>query len=722
MTSPATKFRKSAQSLQKKIDHKRAPRLTNTAKRMREWESAIQDALRMEKLQDKLNALADGWDNITLPVELSTLKDVAQVEYLLFQERPPTNTTTDSYARMQRAELLDPERYAEARAALLAMGDKRAGQEDKSIQLKRIEMDVDNSRIAGYFPTPEAVIRRMLEQVEILIEPGDHILEPSAGKGSIADVLRKEYPDAVLHCVEWNRSLREILELKDHTVICDDIFDENLTAYHHKYKLIVANPPWGKEYGAAEDARHILHCYENFLAEDGQLISVVSASAAYNQNKDYAKFRELVEERGYFLDVPQGAFKNADRSTGTSVKIVVLDKRSDSNYVPAKPVQVEEPEKVDMRRLMLDLDMTSMRRDAAGAKVDFNLRQLGYAKDNKMIDGHILNYAAIRVRRCVLPVFTAKLIGLPEAELQRLVDEKRLAAINLRSGRGGYHLTWQGASYTTHLWEDLKPKIDKFLDWYVTEPQGISETIIRDLEEAIGLMKQINDANEREASDAWLKAVNDTARELDAITLANRHKSNADHQVLVTVTDEQLDNAGYSKAVGEYRDLHNQWKELAKADPVEWYQQQKQELRYKVGDVVVSYQYEYVGRIERIIPEYLAGVHYKTYYSGVVLSKTDKRSSFHYPVSEADTQLQPLLDSNLFIPHRGEEGRVTEVLQEGMSVRIKTDSGEAIQIRTIDTVPIYKEESDKFPRKQVQNREENSPVDETPKMRQLRMF
>lgn len=495
VTSPAKKFRKSAQSLQKKIDHKRSPRLTNTAKRMREWESAIQDALHMEKLQDKLYALADGWDTVTLPIELSTLKDVAQVEYLLFQERPPTSMATDSYKRMERAELLDPDRYAAARNALLEMGNARAGQEDKSIQLKRIEMDVDNSRIVGYFPTPDAVIRTMLEQVEIEINPGDHILEPSAGKGSIADVLREEYPDAVLHCVEWNHSLREILELKEHTVICDDIFDENLTAYHHKYKLICMNPPWGKEYGAAEDARHILHCYENFLAEDGQLVSIVSASAAYNQNKDYAKFREFVDERGYFVDVPQGAFSKADRSTGVSVKIVVLDKRSDNQYVPQKPVVTEEPEKVDMRRLILDLDMTALRRDAAGAKVDMHLRQLGYAKDNKMIDGHILNYAAVRARRCVLPVFTAKLIGLPESELQRLVDEKRLATVELQRGQTGYHITWQGAAYTTYLWEHLKPKIDKFLDWYVVEPDGISEIVIRDLEEALTLMKQIHDAN-----------------------------------------------------------------------------------------------------------------------------------------------------------------------------------------------------------------------------------
>jgi predicted RNA methylase len=453
-------------------------------------------------------------------------------------------------------------------------------------------MDVDNSRIMGYFPTPDGVIRTMLEQVEIEIDVGDYILEPSAGKGSIVDALSKEYPDAVIHCIEWNNNLRQILELKDYTVICDDVFAEALTTYHHKYKLIVMNPPWGKEYGAAEDARHILHCYENFLADDGQLISVVSASAVFNQNKDYAKFREFVDENGYFVDVPQGAFKNADRSTGTSVKIVVLDKRSESVGTPKRQPQIEEPKPVDMHRLILDLDMTRLRSNAAGAKVDLNLRTLGYAKDSDMLDKHILDYAAIRARRCILPVFTAKLIGLPEAELQRLVDEERLATVKLQSGQTAYHITWQGASYTIYLWEHLKPKIDKFLDWYITEPQGISESVIRDLEEAIALMKQIHDANNTKT---------------------------------------------------------------------EWYEKQQPQTVLKVDDRV-------------------------------------------------------------FIPHMNEHGTITEVVNNGASLRLMLDSGIAMQTRAISIKPSIEEENPKSSNKQVQNSVQDSPVDDSPKVRQLELF
>lgn len=556
MTSPATKFRKSAQSLQSKIDHKRSPRLTNTAKRMREWESAIQDALAMEKLQDKLNALADGWDNITLPVELSTLKDVAQVECLLTLERVPANPNTDSYKRMERAELLDSDRYTVARNALLEMGNAKAGQEDKSIQLKRIEMDVDNSRIMGYFPTPEAVIRTMLEQVEMLIEPGDHILEPSAGKGSIADVLRNEYPDAILHCVEWNHSLREILELKEHTVICDDIFDENLTAYHHQYNLIVMNPPWGKEYGTAEDARHILHCYENFLADDGQLISIVSASAAFNQNKDYAKFREFVDERGYFVDVPQGAFKNADRSTGTSVKIVVLDKRSDEQYEPATITDIE-PSQVNADVMTEGEFITALE----GLNQDIQEFLEAVNPVPEPIDiGDEVSITEKGVKRLQLPLGLKGVV----TRIEKWGDGHSEYVVDFDE----HHVLWDWVN------DDECVKVEP-----IDEPEGISEKIIRDLDEALTLMKQIHDANKREAKTAHVQAVNRIARQLDAITIANRHKSNADHQLLVTVTDEQLDNAGYGKAMGEYRDLHNQYKKLAKADPVAWYKQQNTTIK-----------------------------------------------------------------------------------------------------------------------------------------------
>jgi predicted RNA methylase len=534
--SPANKFRKSASGLQKQIDQKRAPRLTNTAKRMREWESAIQDALHMELLQDKLNALAGAWDNITLPLELSTIKDMAQVECLLTLERAPINPNTDSYKRMERAELLDPDKYTVARNTLLALGNQSAGAEDKSIQLKRAEMDVDNSRIMGYFPTPEAVILEMLSHVNMAIESGDHILEPSAGKGSIADVLQREYPDAVLHCVEWNYDLRKVLEIKDYTVICDDIFDDSLTAYHRQYKLIVMNPPWGKEYGAAEDARHILHCYEHFLADDGQLISLCSTSAAFNQNKDYAKFREFMDERGYFVDAPQGAFKNADRSTGTSVKIVVLDKRSDERYKPATIIDTEP----------------AQGNAPAITEGEFIANLEGLNQDiHEFLEAAALEPEPISIGDKIVTTDKAlKRLGLPSglkgkvSRIEKYNDGRETFVVDFDD----QHISWD------YVNDDECVKVEPTED-----PAAISETIIRDLEEAIDLMKQIHEVNKREATTAWVKALNDKARRLDAHYTLNQH-----------IPNERLDAIVPIIAADEIRE----WKELAKTDPVEWYQQQ----------------------------------------------------------------------------------------------------------------------------------------------------
>lgn len=188
--------------------------------------------------------------------------------------------------------------------------------------------------------------------------------------------------------------------------------------------------------------------------------------------------------------------------------------------------------------------------------------------------------------------------------------------------------------------------------------QIINEAIIRDLEEAIDLMQQL-DVNKREATDAWVKAVNQKARQLDAYYTSNPH-----------IPNEQLDPLVAQFAADEIAE----YKELAKATPVEWHQSQK----------------------------YLQVVY---------------------------------VNQRVFVPHCNEAGTVRKIGNNGFEVDVMLDSGEYLQthrkfiepinsqtptkyLESSSRKPLYKEETAKAPLIQVQN----SPTDEAPKMRQLELF
>src|SRR5690606_20679780 len=72
-------------------------------------------------------------------------------------------------------------------------------------------------------------------------------------------------------------------------------------------------------------------------------------------------------------------------------------------------------------------------------------------------------------------------------------------------------------------------------------------------------------------------------------------------------------------------------------------------------------------------------------------ANTDKPSIQSAP--DKSFTVTDAVSDKVYIPHLNQSGTVTQVLQEGRVLRIMTNLGQAIQTRTIDTTPIYKEES-----------------------------
>lgn len=216
------------------------------------------------------------------------------------------------------------ENVVELRAYLREFIDFLPGKDvdaERQRNIKSKERELTNAKIDGFFPTPKTIVEDMLDEADI--QPGEKVLEPSAGKGNIADVIRETYPDNTLDVVELNASLNELLSEKGYNVV-----GNNFLKTSGKYDKIIMNPPFEK----GQDIDHIKHAY-SLLNDGGRVVCIMSEGTFYRSDKKAVAFREWLENVGGISEkLPDGAFKNAERSTGVNTRMVIIDKVAE--YAP----------------------------------------------------------------------------------------------------------------------------------------------------------------------------------------------------------------------------------------------------------------------------------------------------------------------------------------------------------------------------------------------------
>ncbi|WP_186101834.1 SAM-dependent methyltransferase [Burkholderia gladioli] len=162
----------------------------------------------------------------------------------------------------------------------------------------------------GYFPTPPAVVERLVELADV--REGHRVLEPSAGRGNIACAFR----DTVVDCYELlpaNVDALKVLGYDHWSITQADFLSVEPSPI---YDRVVMNPPFEKR----ADIYHVKHALK-FLIPGGLLVSVMSASVSFRTDRLATEFRELIEERGGLIEpVAEGAFK----SSGTMVNTVIV--------------------------------------------------------------------------------------------------------------------------------------------------------------------------------------------------------------------------------------------------------------------------------------------------------------------------------------------------------------------------------------------------------------
>lgn len=163
----------------------------------------------------------------------------------------------------------------------------------------------------NYFPSPVAVVDRLIELAEI--ESGMKVLEPSAGKGAIAYACADA--GGTVDCYELMEA-NYVALAGDARLGSVRNMDFLAQVPEASYDSVCMNPPFAKQ----ADIRHVTHALK-FLKQGGKLVSVMSASIEFRENKLTNEFRDLVAARGGYIEaLPDGAFKES----GTMVRTVIV--------------------------------------------------------------------------------------------------------------------------------------------------------------------------------------------------------------------------------------------------------------------------------------------------------------------------------------------------------------------------------------------------------------
>ena len=340
-TAKAARFNKMADTLQKTIDAKLDPGVSHqnlTARRARIAAGMREQGEALQALQAKLRAVAAQIENGTLPDSLEGIKNKKQLEYIWdaakYEEKygnkrkwPVSHKDDHPHFKesvKEQRKLLksmgieNATQYNAAKADIKKLGKVEISPEQvREKQLRELEAGLIGKKIPGFFPTPKPIIADMIEKADI--EAGMKVLEPSAGKGDIADMIKEIHPDADLSIIEISWTLRDILKTKGYKLKDNDFLE-----HKGKYDRIIMNPPFEK----GQDMDHLRHAY-SLLKDGGRVISIVGEGSFNRSDKKATSFRDWLDEMdGYGEKLKEKTFmgEKAFRQTGAAARMVILDK------------------------------------------------------------------------------------------------------------------------------------------------------------------------------------------------------------------------------------------------------------------------------------------------------------------------------------------------------------------------------------------------------------
>lgn len=198
-----------------------------------------------------------------------------------------------------------------------------AAANSRAADLRRLP-SFDNS---GFYPTPSKLAGKMLSCVDW--NGVFSILEPSAGKGDLADAVSafaRNYRnsrrisfnenDTYIDCIERDSDLAALLRGKGLHVVHDDF----LTFRSFKqYDLCIMNPPFDS------GDEHLLHAL-SLMERGGQIVCLLNAETIRNPYTNRRKILlQQLHEHNARIEFIENAFRHAQRPTDVEIALVYVN-------------------------------------------------------------------------------------------------------------------------------------------------------------------------------------------------------------------------------------------------------------------------------------------------------------------------------------------------------------------------------------------------------------
>jgi len=186
----------------------------------------------------------------------------------------------------------------------------------------------------GFYPTPPDLINKMLSGINFSYV--NNILEPSAGKGNLADEIykrmktmhSKSYSNDYIcdiDCIEINSDLQQILKGKKYRVIYDDFLNFNT---FKEYSILIMNPPFQNGH------KHLLKALE-LMQNGGSIVCILNAATLKKDNDTYElkQLKEKLKNLNADITYLKDEFKTAERKTNVEIaliKVTIPQKETES--------------------------------------------------------------------------------------------------------------------------------------------------------------------------------------------------------------------------------------------------------------------------------------------------------------------------------------------------------------------------------------------------------
>ena len=186
---------------------------------------------------------------------------------------------------------------------------------------------------AEFFPTPHHVAYKMLDKIST---GARYFLEPSAGKGDLAQAIKNRFHRAKVDCIEQSPELVAILTDKQFPVVGFDWLDYAGVSY---YDACIMNPPFSN----GDD--HLLRAWD--FMHEGEIVCLLNAETIRNPHTAARKRLAAIIEQNGNVEFLGDCFSRAERKTGVDVAMVYLKKAAEDDTLDLWSSEKQEREVSD---------------------------------------------------------------------------------------------------------------------------------------------------------------------------------------------------------------------------------------------------------------------------------------------------------------------------------------------------------------------------------------